>query len=29
MNIPDEYEFMDEEMQEILWSYFEEYLGNG
>ena len=28
MNIPDEYEHMDEELQEILWSYAEEYLGN-
>ena len=28
MNIPDEYEFKDEELQEILWSYAEEYLGN-
>ena len=28
MNIPDEYEFMDEELQEILWSYAEEHLGD-
>ena len=28
MNIPDEYEYMDEELQEILWSYAEEYLAN-
>ena len=25
MNIPDEYEYMDEELQEIRWSYAEEY----
>ena len=28
MNIPDEYEYMDEELQDILWSYAEEYLNN-
>lgn len=26
MNIPDEYEYMDEELQDILMSYAEEYL---
>lgn len=29
MNIPDEYEYMDDELQYILWSYAEEYMDNG
>ena len=28
MNIQDEYEYMDEELQEILWCYAEERLGD-
>ena len=28
MNIQDEYEYMDEELQEILWSYAEEYIAD-
>ncbi len=29
MNIADEYEYMDEELQDILWGYAEEYLDKG